>query len=780
MKKKIAIICGGPSGERGISLNSARSIFDNLDRNKYELSLIYFNPNLKAYKITEAQIYSNTPMDFDFKLKSVGKALTKQELKLALQDVDLVFPVIHGIFGEDGQLQTMLEEFGVPYLGSGPQACRNTSDKHLCQQVLKQNGFHTVQDYILKKGDPLPELKSGKYVVKPLHGGSSLGVECFSSVQELEQKIKQVFKHESEAIIEPFCEGKEFTIIILENSNKEPVALFPTEIEFFGDKFFDYRKKYLASTETRYHTPARYDQSTIKKIQAAAEKAFKCLGMKDFARIDGWVLKDGTIWMNDVNAISGMEQNSFIFQSAAIFGLNHRQLLDYLINKKIDPENKIAQTGSQTVQESATVQRQELPIIFGGNTTERQVSVMSGTNVWIKLKSSQKYKPVPLFLTFEKKIYEIPHFLCLHHTTEEIEEKITQFKQPNFLENLKKLQEPILKRLKINPIDAAEKLFIPIQTSLEEIAKKYTFLFLGLHGGAGEDGTIQAKLDQLKLPYNGPGPKCSRLCMDKYLTGKKIDVAKIPGVKTAKKKLVELTKTPKEIWQELQSENFTENIILKPHADGCSAGVINTNSFDQFQKTLSFFTGNYTCIPGKAIHEGHGQIDLPKDKLAEILVEEYVFTDKITLKDLNINWHHVNDLIEVTIGVFGEKDNLEVFYPSQTIASQDILSLEEKFMGGTGINLTPPPQEYVNPQVIKKVQESIKKVGELLGIEGYSRIDTFMNIKTGDLTIIEANTLPGITASTVIFHQALAHTPQMTPLQFIEKIIEIGKHRFEK
>lgn len=764
--KKIAIICGGPSAERGISLNSARSLYDNLDRAKYEVSIIYFNPRLEPYTISEAQIYSNTPLDFDYKLGHFSKSLSSEELAKKLQSVDLVFPVIHGTFGEDGKLQTMLEKMGVSYVGSGPEACHNTADKHLCQQILKKNGFYTVEDWVVKKGDRLPDLKPGKYVVKPLHGGSSLGVSYFETIPELGQKIQHVFEHEDEAIIEPFCEGQEFTIIVLQNAESKPVALLPTEIEFAQDRFFDYRKKYLASVDVRYHTPARYSEKTIEHIRTEAERAFTCLGMKDFARFDGWLLPDGQIWFSDVNAISGMEQNSFIFQQAALFGLSHRQLLDYIMYKKID-------------QSLTTEKRLEIPVIFGGNTAERQVSVMSGTNVWIKLKSSKKYKPVPLFLSFEQKIYSIPHFLCLHHTVEEIEEKIMLLQEEKFLERLKSLQKPILENLQIEEGSVDEPLFVPQNLTLHQVAQKYAFLFLGLHGGAGENGSLQKKLEILKLPYNGPGSACSQLCMDKFETGKVIEKAEISGVTVARKKIIAVNDKPEVVWQNLQKEGFSTSLILKPRADGCSAGVIRINSLQQLERAMLYFQKGYTCIPEKAIHESHGRIDLPHEKLTEILVEDFISTDKISLKDLEIQWQSVNDFIEVTIGVFGGKGKLEVMYPSQTIASQEVLSLEEKFMGGTGINLTPPPKEFVNPEAIENARKKIKKVAEVLGIEGYSRIDTFMNKKTGDLIIIEANTLPGLTPSTVIYHQALAHTPSMNPLQFLEKIIEIGKKRYQ-
>lgn len=768
-KKKIAIICGGPSAERGISLNSARSVYDNLNKEKYEVSIIYFNPHLEAFAINPSQIYSNTPLDFDYKLKDEKLSLTHEELKARLQTVDLAFPAIHGLFGEDGKLQQMLEDFGVKYAGSNPKACANTSDKHACQEILKEKGFFTIANYVIKQGDPLPQLPKGDYVIKPLHGGSSLGVCYFQTQEELQQVLPTVFSHEPEAIIEPRFQGTEFTIIVIQNAKGEAVALYPTEIEFMSQSsFFDYRKKYLASAETRYHTPARFNQDILTKIRREAEKAFQALEMKDFARLDGWLTSDGTIWFSDINAISGMEQNSFLFQEAALLGLNHKQLLDYIINKTIDAPTQ------------AQENREEIPVIFGGNTAERQISVISGTNVWMKLRNSSKYKPVPLFLSYEKKIHHIPQFICLHHTVEEMEEKVKLFKTPGFIESLQQKQQEVFAQLGIHVENAEEKLFIPEELTLEEIPQKYKFLFLGLHGGDGENGTIQAKLEAMHIPYNGPGPTCSALCMDKFLTGQAIDQANIPNVRTCKKMVLSLDQSTETIWEQITKANLGNSIILKPRGDGCSAGVIRINTQDQLKRAIDYFKGNHTSIPEKAIHESHGRIDLPSEKLTELLVEEFIETDKVSLDNLSIQWQNINDLIEVTVGVIGPKNNLYVMNPSQTIASNEILSLEEKFMGGTGINLTPPPQPYISPEAIMNARTNMKKVAETLGIEGYSRIDTFMNRKTGELIIIEANTLPGLTPSTVFYHQALAEAQPKAPREVLESIIEIGKQRYNQ
>ena len=125
---KVAIICGGPSLERGVSLNSARSVCDHLYSEEIEIVPIYFDHHKKAYLISRAQLYSNTPSDFDFKLHTHAKALSETAFHKILKSVDIAFPVMHGAFGEDGEIQKILEKHKIPYVGSDKEACRNYFD----------------------------------------------------------------------------------------------------------------------------------------------------------------------------------------------------------------------------------------------------------------------------------------------------------------------------------------------------------------------------------------------------------------------------------------------------------------------------------------------------------------------------------------------------------------------------------------------------------------------------------------------------------------------------
>ena len=124
----------------------------------------------------------------------------------------------------------------------------------------------------------------------------------------------------------------------------------------------------------------------------------------------------------------------------------------------------------------------------------------------------------------------------------------------------------------------------------------------------------------------------------------------------------------------------------------------------------------------------------------------------------------------MTVGVVEDRGYMKSLSPSITVAEETILSVEEKFQGGTGVNITPPPVEIISRKNVNKVKKSIELIAKKLGIRGYARIDIFTQIKTGNIIVIEVNTLPGLTPSTVIYHQALAEKKPMFPKKFLELI----------
>ena len=220
-----------------------------------------------------------------------------------------------------------------------------------------------------------------------------------------------------------------------------------------------------------------------------------------------------------------------------------------------------------------------------------------------------------------------------------------------------------------------------------------------------------------------------------------------------------------------------KSIIAKPQGDGCSAGIARLYSAVDLEKYLKFVLKGADVIPDKTLRNQHGIIEMPHCVMEKVMFEQFIITDKVRVIGNKLRWQTKSNWIETTMGVLEEKGTVKAMNPSITVAIGNILTLEEKFQGGTGVNITPPPTPFVKPSAIKKAKARMEKVAKALGIHGYARIDAFMNVKTGELIIIEANTAPGLTPSTVIYHQALAEKPSMYPMEFLEKIVENSTKR---
>ncbi|XP_039797344.1 D-alanine--D-alanine ligase-like isoform X2 [Panicum virgatum] len=408
-------------------------------------------------KIANVLLYSNTPSDFDFKHESLAQgfqSLSDFAEHLAT-NVDIAFPVIHGKFGEDGGIQELLEKAKVPFVGTPSKECQHAFDKHSASLELDTQGFLTVPNLLVEK-DKLakPELEAwfqtinlskenGKVIVKPARAGSSIGLVVAYGVNDAAQKAEEIISEgiDNKVIIEVFLEGgTEFTAIVVDvgiANNIEPVVLLPTEVELqhssssdTEDTIFNYRRKYLPTRQVVYHTPPRFPVEVIDCIRQGLSLLFRRLGLHDFARIDGWFLpspvsslpsvensenfgntKYGTVLFTDINLISGMEQTSFLFQQASAVGFSHSRILRTVIQHacsrfpSLVPCNNAWTALSRKLQSSKQAEaihkgtsKQKVFVIFGGDTSERQVSLMSGTNVWLNLQSFDDLDVTPCLL----------------------------------------------------------------------------------------------------------------------------------------------------------------------------------------------------------------------------------------------------------------------------------------------------------------------------------------------------------------------------------------------
>lgn len=783
---KLAVICGGPSQERGISLNSARSVMDHLKSSLIEIIPIYVDYRKRFYRISSAQLYSNTPADFDFKLSQTATKLDSAALEELLKSSDLIFPVIHGAFGEDGELQELLERFHVPFIGHSSACCKWMFRKHQAAETLRSHGFATLPQLILSEQMENSERAIENFfrrhhlqraIVKPTVGGSSIGVYSVSTPEEAYARVREIFARglDGNALIEPFCTGKEFTIVIFENLQGEPVALIPTEVDlsYEHNEIFDYRKKYLPTNQAAYHTPPRFSLSTVNHIRLQAEQLFKLFGMRGFVRLDGWVVEEKNLYFTDINPISGLEQNSFLFRQASLLGMTHRQALEYILKVACKCYGL-----AFPIEGRKEENQSKLPVyvLFGSHNAERQVSLMSGTNVWLKLLQSQHHAPIPFLFDQQGSIWELPYSFTLNHTVEEIYANCLRAQEEGGV--WQKLIDAIRLKLGIDALPYSQPHQMPLDHFMDHARQNKAFVFIAMHGGKGEDGTLQRHLERYQIPFNGSNSETSALCMDKYLTGQAIRGLADPDIFTIPKKSVCLA--PFEgysivefgnLWRQWCQELANERLIVKPRCDGCSAGIALLQSAQDLERYCRFVHQKAPFIPPFAFANQSGPIEMPSSLTGEYLLESYIETDLILIEEDQLKYHLKEGWIELTVGVLEESGVYHALNPSITVAEGAILSLEEKFQGGTGINLTPPPAEILSSSATEKIKGLVEKTAQALGIQNYARLDIFFNRLTEKMILIEANTLPGLTPSTVIYHQGLAEEPSLTPLALLDRII---------
>lgn len=806
---RVALLLGGPSDERAISLNSARSVADHLEGDGIEIDpVIYFDRRRAPYRIDRRMLYSNTPDDFDFKLSRSATPLDDADLAAALRACDIAFPVMHGTFGEDGAVQSLLEGVGVPYVGSDPAACRVAYDKYLAHVALRDAGVATVPSLLYSSdapaGDRTAEDKaavreSPLVVIKPAAGGSSLGVTVVAGEAAdpagLLRAVAAACERHGRVVVQPFVRGIEFTTIVVDAPGG-PAALLPVEIELREKgpgAIFSYRHKYLATDDTRYHCPPRQGDEVVRAVRQVAERVFTVLGLRDFARIDCWLDERGRIVVSDVNPISGLEQNSFLFIQAAELGMTHADALRLLLRAACR-RHGISTPATAWRHGDSTPDRLRVPVLFGGRTAERQVSLLSGTNVWLKLARSRRIEPVPYLLEDDDTVWRLPYALALRHSVEQIVEGCRA--PATDAERRDRLAAEVVQALALEPWQRRAATAPPLRLDLAGAVQGAPFTFLALHGGAGEDGTLQSRLDELDVAYNGSGPEASRLCMDKEATGRRLAGHDDEGIHVARKVRLGVaeaaSRDSEALWSSLQEALDAGTgaawVMVKPLADGCSTGVVPLTSARELRDYVTAVAANaprldlgrFTALDDEQV------VELPTAP-RDLLFEEFVVTDDVAVVDAGgpggeparLRWAEDRDTgwIEVTVGVLGPRGAMTAFAPSLTVARKGVLSLEEKFMGGTGVNITPPPgppDGRVLPAAVERTRTLISQVAGLLGLSGYARIDAFMHRETGDVVVIEANTLPGLTPSTVLFHQALDAPAPMYPRDLLERIVDLA------
>jgi len=581
---------------------------------------------------------------------------------------------------------------------------------------------------------------------------------------------------ESEALIEGFIEGKEFSCIVVQDENDQPLALPPTEIRK-GKELFDYRSKYLPGL-SRKITPIQLPDEQIEAIRKECERLFTALSFDVYARIDGFITAGGEIFLNDPNTTSGMMPSSFFFHQAAEIGLNPSQFLTYIIRTSLQQRIRGDKNGYRydlslarldaAMQEArrSSEQKIRVAVILGGYSSERHISVESGRNIYEKLASSTKYAPIPVFLTGssdDHQLYIIPVNALLKDNADDIKEKIDHWSV-----------HPVIRRIiaegaSITEVyGTPENLAAPRRVSYEELAELCDAAFIALHGRPGEDGAVQEKLEAIGIPYNGSGKASSEITIDKYRTN---EILRENGFLVAEHMLVS-----EEDWSRRREEilsaidkNIKWPFIAKPVDDGCSSAVRKIKT----KAELEAFA--------ELIFRKTEALDPTSAELLHIKPKEEFPAKRVFLVEELISKRDAKHFLEVTGGMLtklNEKGECtyEVFEASEALSEGEVLSLEEKFLAGQGQNIT-PARYAADPAERQEISEQVKATlgaaARLLNIEGYTRIDAFVRIYDVDrveVIFVEVNSLPGMTPATCIFHQAAIS--RYKPYEFIDRILE--------
>ncbi|MCK4554857.1 D-alanine--D-alanine ligase [Candidatus Parcubacteria bacterium] len=305
-KLKIALLSGGILGEREVSLKTGEQIYNALDKQKYEIFKYDPKTDLKQ-----------------FFLDAIDKKF------------DLVFPALHGPFGEDGKLQGMLDMIGMPYVFSNCLASALSMDKYKTKIIARDVGLNLVPDIALQKDEKYNIQKIINklllpIVIKPMELGSSVGMSIAKNEQELEQGIEDAFKHGDKVMLEKFIKGRELTVAVMDNEQNME-ALPVIEIIPKISDWFDYKAKYEVGGSEEI-CPADIPDAIKDEIQNLAIKAFKAIGCKNLARADFiWDTEHNKMYFLEINTIPGMTQTSLVPQAAKVAGMEFGEFLDRLI-----------------------------------------------------------------------------------------------------------------------------------------------------------------------------------------------------------------------------------------------------------------------------------------------------------------------------------------------------------------------------------------------------------------------------------------------------------------
>ena len=337
-RRRVAVLMGGRSSEHPISVASAQSVIAALDPERYEVVAV------EIARDGRWTIGSGTPpKELAERSQAASRPQvpvpgTGSEVTATLGEVEVVLPILHGPFGEDGALQGVLEMADVPYVGAGVAASALCMDKDLFKAVMRDQGIPVTRNITLRDGSAPPGSPFGYPVfVKPARLGSSVGISKAHDEAELRAAVTLAFEHDEKVLVEEFVSGIEVEVGVL--GNREPVASLVGEIVVTRNEWYDWEAKYEEG-EMDLVIPARITGEQTERVQQLAVQAFVATECEGIARVDCFVRDDGEVLVNELNTMPGFTATSVYAKLFEASGLPYAELLERAIDLAVERRDR--------------------------------------------------------------------------------------------------------------------------------------------------------------------------------------------------------------------------------------------------------------------------------------------------------------------------------------------------------------------------------------------------------------------------------------------------------
>lgn len=360
-RKRVGVIFGGKSAEHEVSLQSAKNIVDAIDPKRYETVLIGIDKQGSWHVSDPANYLTNADDPERIQLNPTTETISivpgeqrnvqeNDEKAHVLNELDAVFPIVHGTLGEDGSLQGILRIADVPYVGPDVLSSAICMDKDIAKKLLAVEGINVAKGVTVTRSnrddityeDVVRELGNSLFI-KPANQGSSVGVSKVQTKEEFENGLADAFLYDHKVVIEETIVGREIECSIL--GNDDPLASLPGEI-LPQTEFYSYESKYIDEDGALLEAPANLSEEQIKEVQDVAIRAFKALQCEGLARVDVFLTEDGTIYVNEINTLPGFTKISMYPKLWEVSGMEYTDLIHRLIELGIERHERDQQLRS--------------------------------------------------------------------------------------------------------------------------------------------------------------------------------------------------------------------------------------------------------------------------------------------------------------------------------------------------------------------------------------------------------------------------------------------------